>query len=268
MQFPVEGFVAPGFERVREVFRDNFEHGAEVGASFSVQRASEVLVDLWGGYQDRACTRPWLRDTLVNVYSTGKGPAAAAVAAAVDDGKLDYDAPVRDYWPELRAATGGLTVSQLLSHQAGLCGVDDTLAVTDLYDWSGMCRRLECQAPYWPPGTAAGFHAVTWGYLAGELVRRATGLSLGTLLRVRVAEPLGADFHIGLPASEHYRVADLIGPNRARLPEPGREARPQLPPLNAVAMQNPSFDRSPTRAAAPGVAPRSRLPMVMAMPGG
>jgi CubicO group peptidase (beta-lactamase class C family) len=245
MDFPIFGTTAPGFEPVRAAFEAGFTDDVEVGAGFCVLRGEEVLVDLWGGFRDSALTRPWSRDTLVNVYSTTKGLAAAAVATLVDAGELEYEAPLAEYWPELRAAADGLTVTQLLSHQAGLCGVHDALTVTDLYDWPAMCRRLESMAPLWPPGTASGYHAVTWSFLVGELVRRVAGMSLGALLRRRIAGPLEADVHLGLHDEAHHRVADLIGPNRARQRlQPGEqgggypEQRPR-PPFNAIAMENP-----------------------------
>ena len=242
MSVPIEGYVAPGFDAVGEVFASNFTAGVEVGASFCVMQRERVLVDLWGGFCDQAGSRPWCADTLVNVYSTTKGLAAAAVAAVVASGSLDYQAPVQQYWPELRAARSGLTVTQLLSHQAGLCAIDTPISVGDLYDWGGMCRRLEAQEPRWPPGTAAGYHAITWGFLVGELVRRATGQSLAEVFRQHIAAPLDADCYIGLPDAEFHCAADLIGPNRARKAQPARAAAEEAgsrPALNAVVMENP-----------------------------
>jgi len=240
-EFPIQGVVAPGFEPVREVFARNFSHDIEVGASFSAVLDGVTVVDLWGGWQDRAQGRPWQTDTLVNVYSTTKGIAAIAFATLVDDGLVDYDAPVRDYWPELRAGRDGLTVGQLLSHQGGICGLRDPVAVTDLYDWEAMVRRIEAEAPHWPPGTAAGYHAVLWGFLPGELVRRLTGRTLGQLLAERVAGPLQADCYLGLPDADHGRVADLIGPNHARRQPEAAPAAVQMPPLYPLALQNPSI---------------------------
>ncbi len=239
MEFPIAGSTAPGFEAVRDVFASNFDDGVEMGAGFCAVRDGEVVVDLWGGWRDAAGREPWQTDTLVNVYSTTKGLAAAAVATLVDAGELSYAGEVRALWPELRAAAGGLTVSQLLSHQAGLCGLRARLSVADLFDWQAMCRRLEAEPPFWPPGTAAGYHAVTWGFLAGEMVRRACGLSLGQVLRQRVAEPLSADVHVGLPVSEHARVADLIGPNRARRTAPAADGDEPRPALYRIAVENP-----------------------------
>ena len=240
--FPIHGFVAPGFETVREVFERNFTDDIEVGASFCAIVDGETVADLWGGYQDRACTRPWRDDTLVNVYSTTKGLASIAFAALVEDGFVDYDARVSQYWPELRAARDGLTVGQLLSHQSGVCGLRERVSVPDLYDWASMVARIAAEEPFWQPGTAAGYHAVLWGYLPGELALRTSGESLGAILAQRIARPLGADVHLGLPTSEHGRVADLIGPNHARImPDLSALMSLKMPPLYRYALQNPSI---------------------------
>ena len=241
VQFPIHGITAPGFEPIRDVFERNFTADIEVGASFAAVVDGETVVDLWGGFQDRDCTRPWREDTLVNVYSTTKGIASAALATVVEEGLLDYDAPVRDYWPEFQAGTGGLTVAQFLSHQSGVCGLRDPVSVEDLYDFSAMTTRIAAEEPHWEPGTAAGYHAILWGFLAGELALRTAGKSLGQLLRERIAGPLDADFHIGLPVSEHARAADLIGPNHARVqPDPATLLGAKVPPLFKFALQNPS----------------------------
>lgn len=243
-EFPIHGFTAPGFEAVREQFSANFTDGIEVGASLCVRRNGEELVNLWGGFQDAACTRPWQQNTLVNLYSTTKGIAAVAFATLVEDGLLSYDDAVNALWPEFRAAADGLTVGQLLSHQSGVPGVAEPVSITDMYDWDKMIGLLETQEPYWQPGSAAGYHAVHWGYLVGELARRASGKTLGQLLRERIAEPLNADFHLGLADAEHERVADLIGPNHARraanLPPPDTSV-PKMPKLFPVALMNPSI---------------------------
>ena len=237
MSFPIHGDVAPGFEHVRDVFAANFDD-IEVGAAFCAIRDGRALVDLWGGFRDRECTRPWTEDTLVNVYSTTKGIGAAVVASIVDEGQLDYSAPVSRYWPELHAGAHGLTVGQLLSHQGGLPGLRRRLTVEDLYDWTKMVGLLEREPPHWQPGTAAGYHAITWGFLAGELARRATGKSLGRLLQERFARPLGADVHIGLAENDLGRVAGVIGPNHARK-QPPPEPLPKMPPLYPIALLNP-----------------------------
>lgn len=241
IDFPVHGEVAPGFERVREVFQANFTDDIEVGAGFSAYVGDELVADLWGGFTDRECSRPWQRDTLVNVYSTTKGIASLAFAQVVEAGLLDYDAPVSDVWPEFRAAANGLTIGQFLSHQSGVPGTRAKLSVSDLYDFEAMCERLAAEEPFWEPGTAAGYHAINWGFLAGELVRRVTGEMIGEWLRKRVAQPLGADFHIGLPASEHHRVASVIGPNHARIqPDLAALMAMKMPEFYPVALQNPT----------------------------
>ena len=187
MDYPIRGFVRPGFERVREVFERNFTDDVDVGASFCVVQDGELLVDLWGGYQDRAGTKTWNQDTLVNLYSTTKGLGAAAFAWVVEKAAVRYDDEVRRFWPELIAAKDGLTIGQLLSHQGGICGVDTTISVEDLYDWGKMIDLLQRQQPYWTPGTAAGYHAINWGYLPGELTRRITGRTLGDIFQQEIA---------------------------------------------------------------------------------
>ncbi len=237
----VRGHTAEGFEPVRNAFAENFEAGLEVGAAVCIFRNGERVVDLWGGHRDLAATEPWTAETLVNVYSTGKGPAAIAFATLIDEGLVDYETPVRECWPALRAGqNASLSIGDLLAHRGGLCGVDDVLSVADLYDWPEMIARLERQTPFWTPGTASGYHAVTWGYLPGELIRRLADQTLSRRLAERLCEPLAADFHIGLTAPEIARVAPLIGPNRARVRLANTAESPGRPgPLHAVALQNP-----------------------------
>ena len=240
--FPIHGTVAAGFERVRAVFERNFTDDIEVGAGVCVILDGATVVDLWGGFQDRAGTRPWRRDTLVNVYSTTKGVASIAFATLVEDGSISYEDAVRDYWPELVAARDGLTVGQLLSHQAGIPGLRSRVTIEDLYDTPRMIERIAAEQPFWPPGTAAGYHAVLWGYFPGELALRVAGQTLGTILAERIANPLDADFHLGLPAALHGRVADLIGPNHARIqPDLAALMAIKMPPLYRTALQNPSI---------------------------
>ncbi len=237
---PIQGRTASGLESIRDVFIANFIESVDVGAGLCITHGDDIVVDLWGGHQDLAQSVPWCEDTLVNVYSTTKGFGAAAVAWAVEQGALDYDAPVKAYWPVLRAASGGLTVAQLLSHQGGLCGVSDTLTVEDLYDWEKMCALLERQEPFWSPGTAVGYHAITWGYLAGNLIRIVTGRTMGDVFRTEIAAPLRADCHIGLTEGEMTRVAPMIAAGRARiLPDAGQLAAIERPALHSVALDNP-----------------------------
>lgn len=243
----VQGLVHDKYAGVRTAFEANLDSGADIGASFCATVEGETVVDLWGGFADEARTRPWERDTLVNVYSTTKTMTALTALLLADRGELDFDAPVARYWPEF--AAGGkdaVKVSHLMSHSAGLSGWKEPMVKEDLYDWDKATSMLAAQAPFWEPGTAPGYHGLTQGYLVGEVVRRITGKSLGTVFREEIAEPLGADFHIGLPASEDARVADLIAPPPA---EAGLGAGPRSE-LQANMSDNPPLEVAETRTRA------------------
>ncbi len=170
-----EGFVQDRYAAVRAAFEGNFENGSDVGASFCATLDGETVVDLWGGWADAAKTRPWERDTIVNVYSTTKTMTFLCALMLADRGLLDLDAPVAKYWPEF-AANGKerIKVSHLMAHSAGLSGWRERITKDDLYDWDKATSLLAAQAPLWEPGTASGYHAVTQGYLIGEVVRRAS----------------------------------------------------------------------------------------------
>jgi CubicO group peptidase (beta-lactamase class C family) len=207
-----DGWTAPGFENVRAQFDENFADGLEIGAAFSAYHRGELVVDVWGGVADEATGRPWTRDTLVVVFSTTKGATAIAANKLAQEGRLDVDAPVVEYWPEFGAAgKEAIPVSDLLSHQAGLAWVDAPLTAEDVFAWDPMIRALEAQTPSWEPGTQHGYHAVTYGHLVGEVVRRVSGASIGTSFRDEIGDPLGLDFWIGLPEEHEARVAPLIG---------------------------------------------------------
>ncbi|PRY33390.1 serine hydrolase domain-containing protein [Pseudosporangium ferrugineum] len=205
------GSVRADMAGVRTAFERNFTDGAEVGASFCATVGGETVADLWGGYADAARTRPWQPDTVVNVFSITKTMAALTALLIADRGELDFGAPVARYWPEFAAGgKDGITVAQVMSHSAGLSGWREPLRPEDLYDWERATAALAAQEPFWKPGTASGYHVVTQGFLIGEIVRRITGRTLGTVFREEIAGPLGADFHIGLPESGEPRVAELI----------------------------------------------------------
>lgn len=209
----VHGHCDERFAAVREVFENNLKGGLDVGASFAATVEGEMVVDLWGGFADEARTRPWARDTIVNVYSTTKTMTALTALLLADRGVLDLHAPVARYWPEF-AANGkeGVKVSHLLSHAAGLSGWDTPLRAEELYDWSRICALLAAQKPWWTPGEKVGYHALSQGFLVGEVIRRASGKTVGTVFREEIAGPLRADFHIGLAAEHDARVGELIPP--------------------------------------------------------
>jgi CubicO group peptidase (beta-lactamase class C family) len=205
------GTCSARFEPLRELFKARLESGEELGASFAVNIDGEMVVDLWGGWTDEAHTVPWAEHTITNVFSTTKTMTALSALVLVDRGELDLDATVARYWPEF-AARGkeGIKVRQFLSHTSGVSGWDRPVALEDLYDWDKSTAMLAAQAPWWKPGTASGYHAHTYGHLIGEVIRRITGQRLGQFFAANIARPLGADFHIGLPVSEFYRVANVV----------------------------------------------------------
>src|SRR5215211_3452351 len=204
------------FAAVRDAFGVNFDKGFDVGASVAVVVEGEIVVDLWAGSVDEERTAPWERDTIVNVWSTTKTMTALCALMLADRGEPDFAAPAARYWPDF-AANGkeAVEVRHLMSHTAGLPGWQEPMATADLYDWDKATSLLAAQAPWWEPGTASGYHALTQGYLVGEVVRRITGKTLGTFFAEEVATPLGADFHIGLEAKHDGRVAPVIPPSEA-----------------------------------------------------
>ncbi|HTN99243.1 MAG TPA: serine hydrolase domain-containing protein [Microthrixaceae bacterium] len=215
----IHGHCDEAFTSVRDQFANNFEQGLELGASVCVTKDGKTVVDLWGGDADRN-GRPWEQDTLCNVWSTTKTMSAIVMLMLADRGQIDLDAPVADYWPEFKAnGKEGVLVRHVLAHTAGLPGWAPPIAVTDLYDQDVLARNFEAQSPWWEPGTKSGYHLISQGHLEAEIVRRVTGQTIGTIFREQVAEPLGAEFHIGLPESEEGKVAELIPPESVGLGE-------------------------------------------------
>lgn len=234
----IHGHCDDRFSAVRDAFAKNFEDGLEVGASFAATIDGETIVDIWGGWADGEQTRPWERDTIVNVYSTTKVMAALCMHMLVDRGLLDLDAPVADYWPEFaQAGKENLPVRYLLSHQSGLSGIVEPLTIEEFYDWDYTVGLLAAQEPLWEPGTRSGYHSITFGHLLGEPLRRITGKTMGTFFREEVAEPLGADFHIGFGEEHDSRVGRLIPPEVPRPENPDIDPNSKL----AKAMQNPGL---------------------------
>ncbi|MFF5829942.1 serine hydrolase domain-containing protein [Streptomyces bacillaris] len=231
------------FAPVREAFEENFTVRGELGAAVTVLLDGRPVVDLWGGWADEARTRPWERDTLVNVWSTGKGPTALCAHLLADRGLLDLDAPVATYWPEFAAAgKEAVLVRHLLSHRSGVAGIDVPHTLDDLYDWELTCARLAATAPWWEPGTRSGYHAISYGFLVGEVVRRVGGMLPGEYLRQEITGPLGIDFTFGLPEKETHRLAGLVQERADRAAQAALLAR--MEPVAVASLLNPPTGRA------------------------
>ena len=208
------GHAPARFGAVKDAFAAHFDAGEELGCRFTLVEAGETVLDLWAGHADRQRSRPFDERTLTPIFSTTKALAALLMARLVDQGRLDYAQTVASVWPEFaQAGKGSITVEQLLSHQEGLSGFPDRMDPADWFDWDLICARLAAMAPLWPPGTASGYHPITFGYLAGEVFRRVDGRTMGAALREDLAEPFGLELWIGLPDSEAGRAAELQRPN-------------------------------------------------------
>jgi CubicO group peptidase (beta-lactamase class C family) len=209
----VQGTCDERYETVRATLANSLDAGTDVGASVAVLVEGEPVVDIWGGHVDEERTKPWERDTITNVWSTTKTMTFLCMLMLADRGELDFEAPVARYWPEF--AGGGkerVEVRHIMGHTAGLSGWTQPLEPEDLADWEKVTSLLAAQEPWWEPGSASGYHAVTQGFLIGEIVRRITGSSIGGFFASEIADPLGADFHIGLAAEEDHRVSFVIPP--------------------------------------------------------
>ena len=209
----IRGVCPVRYRAVRDAFVANFAEGRELGARFSAAVEGEVVIDLMAGVADRSTGRPFGPDTLTPIFSTTKAVTALMIARLVGQGRLDYGQRVAELWPEFaQAGKADITVEQCLSHQDGLAAFTDPMDVAEWFDWDRVTAKLAAMAPLWPPGTASGYHPVTYGYVAGEIFRRVDGRSLGTALRHDLAQPLGLDLWIGLPDAEHGRVATMQRP--------------------------------------------------------
>jgi CubicO group peptidase (beta-lactamase class C family) len=223
---PVHGSVAPGFDPVHDAFVDNLDSGRDVGAAVAAYHHGRKVVDLWGGTADPSTGRPWEEDSIVLVFSTTKGATALCANVLAERGALEVDAPVVRYWPEF--AQGGkaeIPVRYLLSHQAGLAWIDGEMSLDEALSWDPVVAALARQTPNWDPGTRHGYHATTYGWLVGEVIRRITGTSVGSFFRTEIAEPLGLDFWIGLPEAEERRVVPVIPFEIPQGRRPGRDDR-------------------------------------------
>ncbi|MFB7992869.1 serine hydrolase domain-containing protein [Streptomyces sp. NPDC056002] len=246
----VQGHCDARFDAVRAAFEKNFTERGELGAAVTVLIDGAPVVDLWGGWADAARTRAWERDTVVNVWSTTKGPTALCAHILIDRGLLDPDAPVAVYWPEFAAAgKEGVLVRHLLSHRAGLAGLREPHSLEQLFDWELTTSRLAAQEPWWEPGSVSGYHALTYGFLVGEVVRRVSGLLPGAFLEREVTGPLGIDFTIGLPDKEAGRAAELVHP-RAQATSEQAAIFAQLAPAALAALTNPLAGASEANTAA------------------
>jgi len=201
------------FEAVRGALARNLDSGAELGASLVVDMDGETVIDMWGGFCDQARAIPWSEQTITNVWSSTKTVTSLAALMLADRGELDVDAPVAAYWPEF-AANGkqDVLVRHLMSYSSGVSGLDQPAVTEDLYDWQKATSRMAAQAPWWEPGTASGYHALNYGHLVGELVRRISGKTLKRFVAEEIAGPLGADFQIGAAESDWARIADVVPP--------------------------------------------------------
>lgn len=238
------GHIERGFEPVAEAFLEGFDAGRDVGACLAVMVDGDLVVDLWHGHTDRKRQTPWREDTLICMFSVTKAVTTICLLQAVDRGLVNLDAPVARYWPDFAVhGKEGITVRHLLTHQAGLVGFREPVDREILFDWDRYVAALEQESPWWEPGTRHGYHARTFGFLVGEVLRRVSGMSLGAWLRQELAGPLALDFCIGLAESDLTRCADVL-PARMR---PGAAA-PGRPGASAM-MHDFNDPSTPTGAA-------------------
>jgi CubicO group peptidase (beta-lactamase class C family) len=209
----VQGTTTEKFAGLVDHLEKTLANGDDVGASIAVYHHEELVADLWGGYRDEAKTTPWDRDTLVNVWSTTKTMTFLVALMLYDRGELDFNSPVATYWPEFAVnGKADIEVRHLMNHSAGLSGWHESISPEDLADWELATSLLAAQAPWWEDRSMTGYHAVTQGFLLGEVVRRITGTTIGQFFKSEVADVLGVDFFIGLPESEEHRVSLVIPP--------------------------------------------------------
>ena len=207
----VNGSCAPGFELVRDAFETNFRERAEIGAAVAVWVDGELAVNLWGGTTDAKRRKPWQQDTLASIFSGSKALTSTCIHLLADRGELNLHSPVAEYWPEFaQAGKQDITVAMVMGHRSGVIGPRTRLTPDETLDWDAVCAHIAKAEPWWEPGTAQGYHMVTFGFILGEIVRRVTGRTLGRYLRTEIAEPLGIDVHIGLPDAEHHRCAVMV----------------------------------------------------------
>ena len=209
----IDGKCDSRFQAVRDALETNLSSGEELGASIAVDIDGETLIDVWGGWRNAERTAPWEKDTIVNVWSTTKTVTSLAILMLASRGEIDLRATVGRYWPEFAAAgKDQIEIRHLMSHTSGVSGLDQPATVEDLYDWDKSTSRMAAQAPWWEPGTASGYHALNFGHLLGEVVRRVTGKTLKRFVADEIAGPLGADLQIGARPDDTTRIAPVIPP--------------------------------------------------------
>ena len=218
----IKGYCDPKFQKVYDVFSNAVMSGFETGAALAIEHQGKIITNLWGGYQDFNKTKEWEEDTLVNVFSVTKGVTATCISRVIDQGKLDPKKSVGDYWPEYSCnGKEDTKVSDLLCHRAAMFGFKDGIPLGSFQDWEKFTQFLQMQAPYRKPGISQGYHALTFGWLVGELIRRVDGRTVGAYFKEEIADPLNIDFHIGLAESEFERCADMLMLPRENIKLPG-----------------------------------------------
>ena len=236
-EIEIHGYCDQRFSSVKEAFADNFKYGGDIGASFAATIDGKFVIDIWAGYADAARRRPWKRDTLACLYSTTKAMTSLCALVLIDRGQLDLEAPVAKYWPEFaQAGKEDIPVKYLLSHQSGLAGFDEQIPVEALFDWERIVALLAGQKPWWRPGAQSGYHALTQGYLVGEVIRRITNRTVGRFFREEIAGPLQADCHIGLAQKHDSRVAEMIPPPMWQPGNPRYVSSGSLPEMSQRSM--------------------------------
>ncbi len=209
----IHGYCHPQFSAVRRLFMENFIDSGEVGASVSLCMHGEPVVNLWAGHTSWTRLQRWKEDTLVNIFSGTKGVTAICALMLVDRGLLDLDVPVAQYWPAFaQKGKAHIPVKWVLNHKAAVTGVRRRLLGRSLYNWKTMSNALAAQQPWWEPGSKHGYHALSYGWIMGEIIKSITGKTVGQFVADEIAQPLDIDLHIGMDKKEHSRIAPIILP--------------------------------------------------------
>ena len=209
----INGFCDPKFSKIKDAYERNFINGQDVGSSLGITFKGELVVYLWGGFKDKDQKIDWEEDTIVNVWSSTKNMASLCMYVLAERGLLNFHDPVSKHWPEFsKKGKQDILISHIMSHSSGLSGWKESIEYTDFYNWNKVCNLLANQEPFWEPGKAVGYHAITIGYLVGELVKRVSGKTIGKFFEDEIAGPLKSDFHIGLKEKDFGRVAEIFMP--------------------------------------------------------